>query len=144
MDKILVAADGSKDGERAVVFAAKLAKALDAELTVLTVSEGITSDRELKKFAKIEHAAIGDVLEAEAAAIATKAGTTAGRAGAKRVRIETAVGDAATVILDTAKGLKAGTIVVGRRGRGRLEGLLLGSVSQKLATLAACPVIVVP
>ena len=35
-------------------------------------------------------------------------------------------------------------LVVGRRGRGRLSGLLLGSVSQKVASLAPCIVIVVP
>jgi nucleotide-binding universal stress UspA family protein len=35
-------------------------------------------------------------------------------------------------------------LVVGRRGRRQLAGLLLGSVSQKLVTLAPCIVIVVP
>jgi nucleotide-binding universal stress UspA family protein len=35
-------------------------------------------------------------------------------------------------------------LVVGRRERRQLAGLLLGSVSQKLVTLAPCIVIVVP
>ncbi|MFZ1101539.1 MAG: universal stress protein [Hyphomicrobiaceae bacterium] len=33
---------------------------------------------------------------------------------------------------------------MGRHGRGRLAGLLLGSVSQKIASLAPCAVILVP
>jgi nucleotide-binding universal stress UspA family protein len=34
--------------------------------------------------------------------------------------------------------------MVGKRGVGRVGGLLLGSISQKLASLAALPVIVIP
>jgi nucleotide-binding universal stress UspA family protein len=53
-------------------------------------------------------------------------------------------GDAAESIIDAIRSEKTDILVVGRRGRGRLTGLLLGSVSQKLATLAPCIVMVVP
>jgi nucleotide-binding universal stress UspA family protein len=48
------------------------------------------------------------------------------------------------LILEAAGREKPDAIVVGKRGRGRLSSLLLGSVSQKLASLATVPVIVVP
>lgn len=48
---------------------------------------------------------------------------------------------AATAILDTAKG--ADLVVVGSRGRGGFAGLLLGSVSSRVAQEATCPVVVV-
>jgi len=48
------------------------------------------------------------------------------------------------VIIEMARREKADTIVVGRRGRGRLAGLILGSVSQKIASLAPCMVMIVP
>jgi nucleotide-binding universal stress UspA family protein len=50
----------------------------------------------------------------------------------------------ARAILDIAEAEDADLIVVGTRGRGGLKGLLLGSVSQKVATHATCPVVVVP
>jgi len=52
-------------------------------------------------------------------------------------------GDPAESILSTAKKKKADVIVLGRRGMGRLAGLLIGSVSQKVNQLADCPVFTV-
>ena len=44
--------------------------------------------------------------------------------------------------LEDEDGRKADLIVLGSRGRGRMEGLLLGSVSQKIAALAPCPCLI--
>ena len=54
--------------------------------------------------------------------------------------------DPAEAIIEAARREHADAIIVGRRGRGRgqLAGLLLGSVSQKVVSLAPCTVIVVP
>ena len=53
-------------------------------------------------------------------------------------------GDPAEALIKVAKDVHADAVVVGRRGLGQLKGLLLGSVSQKLASLAPCMAIIVP
>ena len=60
--------------------------------------------------------------------------------------IKTAVlsGDVTEEILAYIKNNAIDAVVVGRRGRSRITGLFLGSVSQKLATLAPCIVIICP
>jgi nucleotide-binding universal stress UspA family protein len=51
------------------------------------------------------------------------------------------MGNAATRLLDDSE--KAELVVLGHRGRGGFASLLLGSVSQRVATHAKCPVVVV-
>jgi len=142
MNRILVATDGSAPAGRAVRFAAALSGRYGAQLVILAVSEGLSAGEDLERFAKLEHATVGDLLEAEAQGILTNARQLAKEAAA--VEAEALVGDPATVILDSAKTRKVDVIVVGKRGRGRLEGLLMGSVSQKLVSLAPCPIVIVP
>jgi nucleotide-binding universal stress UspA family protein len=54
------------------------------------------------------------------------------------------VGGAAHVIAQIAEEEDADLIIAGTRGRTSLEGLLVGSVTQRLLHLASCPVLVVP
>jgi nucleotide-binding universal stress UspA family protein len=50
----------------------------------------------------------------------------------------------ADLIADVARKVGADVIVVGTRGHGRIAGVLLGSVTQRLLHVAGCPVLAVP
>ena len=143
MERIWVATDGSEAGARAVVFAARLAAGLRGKLTVLTVFNPLL-DSDLRKFANLEHATLGDMIDVEAQEIFQEAAAIAAKEGVTIDKRESLVGDPAESILEAIARETPDMIVVGKRGRGRLSGLLLGSVSQKLASLSIVPVIVVP
>jgi nucleotide-binding universal stress UspA family protein len=142
MKHILVATDGSDDAGRAIDLAADLVKAYGARLTVLTVGGNVSRD-ELTQLARAE-GGIAEALHLLADRVLLDAGARARRGGATDVRTHLAWGDPAEAIIEAARREHADAIVLGRRGRGRLAGLVLGSVSQKLVCLAPCPVIVVP
>ncbi len=59
------------------------------------------------------------------------------------VKTHIAEGPAARALVRTASDVGASLLVVGARGHGEVSGLLIGSVSENVATHAKCPVVVV-
>jgi nucleotide-binding universal stress UspA family protein len=142
MQCIIAATDDSPAANRALDAAVKIAKATGYELVILTIGGNI-SGSELRRPAAVD-GDLSKTLEEAAAQILDEARKRAFRSGVSAVRVLSGWGDPAETIIDTVESEKADVLVVGRRGRGRLSGLLLGSVSQKLASLAPCKVLIVP
>lgn|SRR5690242_1361770 len=141
MKRILVATDGSDGGNRALDAAIELAGTSDATLTVLTIGGNVTG-ADLRKLAD-RGGDLSKNLQAQADRVLKRAAVRARRAGVTAT-LRCEWGDPAEAILDMARREKADAIVLGRRGRGPLSRLLMGSVSQKVASLAPCTVVVVP
>ena len=143
MKLIISATDGSESAERAVAVAAKLAKSVNAKLLIVYVDQHKFADKQIHLIDQYR-LALGDVLEEFGRRILARATSIAQDHGATDVETMSGDGEPAEVVMDIAAREHVDAIVVGRRGRGRLEGLLLGSVSQKLSSLAQCIVIIVP
>src|SRR5581483_11479978 len=142
MRHLIIATDGSACADRAVDVAATLAEATGATLLVITVGDNVPA-AEVRKLARAEGDA-PEALELLENPILHRAKERAARIGAPSVRVQFAWGDPVEAIIAAARREHADAIVVGRRGRGRVAGLLLGSVSQKLVALAPSTIIVVP
>jgi nucleotide-binding universal stress UspA family protein len=143
MKRILVATDGSEGADHAVDYAARLAKDQGADLLIVTVVGGLP-DKLLRSFTQAQHAWLDELLASLAAETLAQARDRARRRGVEVILLESRSGEVAQTIIDIAQEKEADAIVVGRRGAGRIAGLLLGSVSQKLVSLAPLPVIVIP
>jgi nucleotide-binding universal stress UspA family protein len=143
MERIVAATDGSESATRALGAAARLAKQLGAELLIVTIGKERLSADEIRE-ARHQGMSEGEALEMLSDTVLADARKRARELGSAHVEVLHCVGDAAQVLLDVAHGRHADMIVVGRRGRGRLAGLVLGSVSQKLASRAPCSVVIVP
>jgi nucleotide-binding universal stress UspA family protein len=142
MRLIVAATDGSECADRAIDMASTLAKATGAKLVVITVGDSLAGE-DVRKLARAE-GGVGEALELITGQILQRARERAHQQGVSSIEVELGWGDPAETIIETARRRTADAIVLGRRGRGRLTGLLLGSVSQKLVSLAPCAVVVVP
>lgn len=142
---ILCAVDGSDHALKAAKAASELAAKLGAKLTFLTVSKEIKMSDELKHYMEIEHLSGQPqyVLDDYTEQVLDQAQDAARDAGVKNVKTEVLVGQPARSIVRYAERIKADAIVLGGRGQGDLEALLLGSVSYKVNNLATCTCITV-
>ena len=142
---ILVPVDGSSHAERAAEVAADLAAKYGGRLTLLHVIEMRDVPEELRRFAEVEGigATRPDAMRAFAERILEGAVLSAQRHGVGQPVLEIEQGNPARVILEKVKARGIDTVVMGSRGVGGLQGLLLGSVSHKVASHAPCTVITV-
>jgi nucleotide-binding universal stress UspA family protein len=146
--KLLVATDGSDSAAIALVAAGALAAKLGAEVVVVTVVDSPGDDlvpAELQDLARAENVRLtGFDLSMQAAQqIVDKAALKLQALGAGKVTTRVETGDPATQLVELARRDKADLIVIGRRGLGRIGGLLLGSVSYKVLQTAHVPCLVV-
>ncbi|MEX1165190.1 MAG: universal stress protein [Nitriliruptor sp.] len=135
--RIVVGIDSSEHARRALRWARDEAQVHGAtlevvhayptpEVAVLPAIAALPSDEDLEASA---YAVIDDQLE-----------EVGGFDGIPVIRIARSGGAAGVLCHEAAD---AAMVIIGSRGRGGFKGLLLGSVSQQVATHAPCPVVIV-
>lgn len=145
---ILVPTDGSDHADKAVAFAADVAPKYGAGIILLHVLSDPGTARvpdEVRALAKLEHVQITehDIRQAAANEVLRSAEAQAREHGATRIEQVIEEGDPTRQILACAEARGADLIVMGSRGLGDLQGLLLGSVSHKVGHLAKCTCVTV-
>ncbi len=144
---VLVAIDGSENSDRALDFSLDLAEKYGAAVRVLNVSESpamgavpieptTVSGESMVVFAKDLQRFHEEILNKAVV-------------HAKELKPNIVVssklreGDPALEIVDESKDEGFDIIVVGHHGLGRVRELFLGNISEKVAHLAPCPVVIV-
>ncbi len=135
---ILIAYDGSEHARKAAALAGDLARGQkgDVDLWIVTVMDPSPRDwgePYLSQYIEKHTSAGQDMLQAAASLIGSDL----------NVHRELLFGSPAQTIIELAENRDCDLIVIGTRGLGVLEGLLLGSQAQRVINNAKCPVLVV-
>jgi nucleotide-binding universal stress UspA family protein len=147
---ILISTDGSKLSENAIKQGVALAKALQAKVTVLHVIPQFHAFTYRSQMLLTYHTALAEDSEAayqsataiHADRILQVAKRIATSAGVSCSTIHVTGDQPFQAILDTAKKKKCDMIVMASHGHGGLEGVLLGSQTQKVLVHTCVPVLV--
>lgn len=140
--QVVVGVDGSDQSRRAAETAVAVARASGARLHVLTVvrpPEGwwgvVGSPPPAEALASSMERAQRTVLDRLLEQVDTS--------GVEVVSSEE-IGDPASALSDYCERVGADVLVVGRRGAGMVERIVLGSVADRLAHHAPCALLIVP
>lgn len=139
---IVSATDGSEQSLRAANVAAALSRTNDAKLFIVTVVRppegwwGIVG-------APPPAESLGNALSEAQRAVLEKTVEAVDLTGVRYETVEE-VGDPANQLAQFAEAQKADLIVIGQRGAGLVERIMVGSVADRLVHIASMPVLVVP
>lgn len=133
--RILLATDLSASSEAATDQALELARALRADLLIVSVIDPAAPTRG-PHLARMDQRRA--VREGAAQALVVR-----GRLVGVRVSFLVWEGEPGPAIIDAAASERADLIVVGTRGRSRVERMVLGSVSDHVVRNARCPILIV-
>ena len=141
-DEILVPVDGSESADRAAVFAGRLGAVAGVPLKLayvvpLTIDAVMALVKMTPEQIRMAHDDQARAVLARAQAALAASGCAA--AGSTLVL----VGDAAQELLSYLETHPRTLVVMGRRGMSSIRGLVLGSVSEKVARHAHVPVTLV-
>lgn len=135
--RILIAVDDSEFAEHAADVGIELAKSLQADVGFVHVFDpsvgpsgmwGVTAETLMEISERTAKHLLATFRE---------------RTASSSVREFVESGKPASKIVEVAKKWPADLIVMGSHGRGKIQGLFLGSVSQEVLHHASCPVLVV-
>lgn len=143
--KILVPVDGSKAALAALEVAIELQKLTDAEIQLLCVYKHHSLVEASLSMVRPHEIDIPDeALSQYAKDVVEHARAHAEKQGSKKIRGFVRSGRPSRAIVQSAEENNFDLIVMGSRGTtGDVDGMLLGSVSQRVAGRAHCPVLVV-
>ncbi|HTU83537.1 MAG TPA: universal stress protein [Candidatus Acidoferrales bacterium] len=135
---IVVAWDGSDHARRAFEYGVEISKRFDARLQLISVArhaehaetqdERQDSRRQARRFYE---SAAAELIESSR------------KRGVRAELIVVEGGHPAESIVDTARKVGADLIIVGRRGLSGMTRFLIGSVSDRIARYAHCPVLLI-
>jgi nucleotide-binding universal stress UspA family protein len=131
---VLVGYDGSEESKKAVARAVEIVKVTGARLRIATVIPPPTVF--LGELLIPEQVDVSTLENQARSALDSLAREIREVAGLDNVETVVLVGDPATELVAHAESEGCDLLVVGRRGRGGLQRLLLGSVSSKVVSLS--------
>lgn len=147
MRRILLAVDGSEHSMRAATLAGELSSKFGAPVDILNVvPEGTpVVPGAVHEYAQLEHVYVTqrDLLQSVGTDLIAVASIKVIEAGGDVGAEEVIIGSPAHGIVQFAEDRDADCIVMGRRGLGDIQGLLLGSVSHRVGHLTEITLITV-
>jgi len=148
LEKVLLPTDGSETAHKAVAFAARLLGGTSCRVTMLAVieepvyssfwSDGLVAPEVIMP----PPPEMQEELSRRAEAMMQESAKTLEEVGLEVERKVRMGHSAAEILLELEEG-GYDMVIMGSHGRGKLGGFLMGSVSDRVANHADCPVLIV-